>query len=578
MTTSGKTGVRKRPGMRIGTRILIVFFLFSSVISFLVTFVSYQVQSRKAFRTLEDRLRVTAEMASLVIDRSALKSLKTNLGDTNFSPERVGRIENSTNFRKVFSEVSNIRGMQSDLILWTYIFSPETNTSTWRYLADIPDPGATNRAGMNHFGKAEDVSEWTVMIDAAKRKAVRVDDKISHDEETGKWTVGGYAPILDADGSVIGLIGIDVEASTVRSILNDSLRFFGMILLSSFLLALLVSLLFSAAITRPIRLLNGAVNRFREKDFGARAEVRSGDEVGELVASFNDMAGVIQEYNSHLLQLNAAYERFVPVEFLRFLSKKSVIDIRLGDQTQREMTILFADIRSFTKLSESMSPKENFDFLNSFLFVLGPVVRQFGGFIDKYMGDAIMALFPEKPEDGLRAAIEMQRQLDIFNAGREAKSLPAIRVGIRLNCGTLMLGAIGEERRMDGTVISDAVNVASRLEGLTKLYKAKIIVGRSVADRLEHPAEFGLRFLGRAKVKGKSGHIDVLESFDADPDGIRAIKRRSAADFEKAVGLFHDRRFEEAYGLFAELAAGNPGDEASAAYLGECMRLLNAGK
>jgi two-component system sensor histidine kinase ChiS len=133
-----------------------------------------------------------------------------------------------------------------------------------------------------------------------------------------------------------------------------------------------------------------------------------------------------------------------------------------------------------------MSPKDNFDFINAYLGRVSPVIRKHHGFIDKYIGDAIMALFPENADDAVQAAIEIHRQLVKFNQEREQFSLQPIKIGIVLHIGTLMLGTIGEEKRMEGTVISDAVNLASRLEGLTKMYGASILVSEAFLNELTH--------------------------------------------------------------------------------------------
>ncbi len=138
----------------------------------------------------------------------------------------------------------------------------------------------------------------------------------------------------------------------------------------------------------------------------------------------------------------------------------------MGDHVQREMTVFFSDIRDFTTLSETMTPQENFDFLNSYLRRATPIIRTNHGFIDKYIGDAIMALFPREPADALQSAVELQRDLVDYNQGRKKAGYKPVRVGIGLHCGELILGTIGEEERMQTTVIADAVNVASRIEGL----------------------------------------------------------------------------------------------------------------
>jgi PAS domain S-box-containing protein len=124
----------------------------------------------------------------------------------------------------------------------------------------------------------------------------------------------------------------------------------------------------------------------------------------------------VQERTAELIRLNVALRRFVPHEFLHFLGKESIVDVQLGDQVQRNMTILTADIRSFSTLSEKMSPQENFNFLNTYLSRVSPIIRQNDGFIDKYIGDAVMALFPDEAENALQSAIDIKQEVVRFNA------------------------------------------------------------------------------------------------------------------------------------------------------------------
>ena len=187
--------------------------------------------------------------------------------------------------------------------------------------------------------------------------------------------------------------------------------------------------------------------------------------------------------------LNVAYARFVPRTFLDLLGSDDVRDVRLGDGVEREMTVLFSDVRSFTTISEALSPNETFGFINGLLSRTGPVVREYGGIVDKYVGDAIMALFPafgrRRRARGDRAA---GCRCESITLERAANDLAPIAVGVGLHCGSLMLGTIGEHERMDGTVIADAVNVASRVEGLTKYFGARVIVTDEIRAALIDPA------------------------------------------------------------------------------------------
>jgi two-component system sensor histidine kinase ChiS len=267
-----------------------------------------------------------------------------------------------------------------------------------------------------------------------------------------------------------------------------------------------------------------------------------------------------------LSKINISYGRFVPREFLEFLKRESIVDVHLGDSVQQEMTVLFSDIRSFTTLSENMTPRENFDFLNEYLRRVGPVIRNHNGFIDKYIGDAVMALFPRTVDDALQAAIAMQYQVSLYNLERQAEGYPSIAIGVGLHTGSLMLGTIGEEQRMESTVIADAVNLASRMEGLTKLYGGDILISEQTLSLLNEPEKYSHRFLGRVTVKGKKAPVAVFEVYETDSDSIKALKTQTRAEFERAVELFELQKFAEAQRLFESLLQINEGDKAARLY------------
>src|SRR6478672_1408300 len=286
----------------------------------------------------------------------------------------------------------------------------------------------------------------------------------------------------------------------------------------------------------------------------------------------------LEASKKELENIAAASARFVPREFLKFLQKDSIVDIKLGDSVQAEMTVMFADIRSFTSLSESMSPKENFDFLNDYLSRVGPVIRQHNGFIDKYIGDAVMALFPEISADALQAAIAMQKQVIDYNQNRRNTSHHPIAVGIGLHTGTLMLGTIGDQERMESTVIADAVNLASRLEGLTKLYNVSILISEQTLLTLEDKHQYHYRFLDKVQVKGKRHYASIFEVFDNDPQPILEKKMETRSEFERGVLLFTEQQLEEAQTIFQKVLAINPEDQVAKLYVQRCSQLQKYGK
>ncbi len=285
-----------------------------------------------------------------------------------------------------------------------------------------------------------------------------------------------------------------------------------------------------------------------------------------------------QQYTRQLYQLNQANERFVPRQFLQLLDKHTIVDVGLGDNVQKEMTVLFADIRGFTGLSEKMSPEDNFKFINAFLSRMNPAISKHAGFIDKYIGDAIMALFsrPDHADDALQAAIAMLRTLEDYNKTRQRPDRRPIRIGLGLNSGLMRCGTVGGEQHMESTVISDAVNLASRLERLTKIYRTPLLISHHTFLRLQNHENYYIRLIDNVTVTGKSVAVSVYEVFDAEPPEIANIKKTNRVTFEQAFVLYRLKQFMKAQKLFQQCLNSCPQDYVSQLYVERCQQnMLN---
>ncbi|HEY3433994.1 MAG TPA: bacteriohemerythrin [Rhodocyclaceae bacterium] len=276
-------------------------------------------------------------------------------------------------------------------------------------------------------------------------------------------------------------------------------------------------------------------------------------------------------------ETEVAYDRFVPHQFLELLGKPSIVEVGLGDHVEKELTLLFSDIRDFTTLSESILPAENFRFINSYLSTMEPVVAGNAGIVDKFIGDGIMALFPGSADDGVRAGVDMLRQLVDYNMGRARAGYVPIRIGIGVNTGLVMMGTIGGHNRMDSTVIGDAVNLASRLEGLTKNYGVPLIISEHTFHSLVDRSKYSIRFLDRLRVKGRYQAQSVYEVFDADPEPLWVAKNQTKKHFEEALAYFHMGHPEMARPLLEECAKVAPDDKAARSYLDRCIEAERSG-
>ena len=268
-----------------------------------------------------------------------------------------------------------------------------------------------------------------------------------------------------------------------------------------------------------------------------------------------------------LSNLTAAYSYFVPHEFLKCLKKDSILDISLGDQVKQTMSVLFSDIRSFTSLSESMTPEDNFKFINAYLSRMEPAILENCGFIDKYIGDAIMALFRGSADDAVAAGISMLHRLQDYNLQRIESGYVPIHNGIGINTGDVMLGTVGGKNRMDGTAIGDVVNLASRIEGLTKHYGTSLLISDRTFFSLKNHERYNFRIIDRVQVKGKSKMVSVFEIFNADPPKLKAGKIATKTTFEQGVVSYKLGNVEEARSLFAQCLAANPEDTATQMFL-----------
>ncbi len=275
----------------------------------------------------------------------------------------------------------------------------------------------------------------------------------------------------------------------------------------------------------------------------------------------------VKRRTAQLEELNLAYQRFVPREFLNLLAKESILDVILGDQTAQQMTVLFSDIRGWTSLSEEMTVQESFNFINAFLNRVSPVINAHRGFIDNFQGDGMMALFPETADDAVQAAIAMHAAVSKYNMDRKKKGFQPIGIGVGLHIGDLMLGIIGHEQRMQGTVVADAVNLASRLEGLTRIYGSTISISEPTLSKLKDPDKYKHRFVDRVQVKGKKDPVSVHEVFDSDPQPVVNLKEKTKDDFEQGLCLYYDRKFSEASVKFNQVLEKHPEDRAARIYL-----------
>jgi class 3 adenylate cyclase/HAMP domain-containing protein len=357
------------------------------------------------------------------------------------------------------------------------------------------------------------------------------------------------------------------------------------ILAVSLSIALVLLIIFTRYLTQPLKdMVATMTDVIQNQNLSGRVDILYKDETGMLGHTFNIMLSELERAYDKIkgYALRAAIsnmnERKVRNIFQKYVPKDVIDRIFENPESMlvgenRVLAVLFSDIRDFTSISERMSPENIVESLNHYFSIMVDMIVQRQGIVDKYIGDAIMAFFgaPVSRDDdafqSVSAGLDMMDGLDIFNDWQRKRDRPEFRMGIGINYGSVTIGNIGSEKKMDYTVVGDMVNLANRLESLTKVYGERVIVSESVHRSLGD--QLPCRLLDRVVVKGRS-----------IAGGIYGVRRDLTEREEEAWGthneamkLYYIREFGEAQELFEKVQTLLPGDKGSRILASRCEKL-----
>ena len=285
------------------------------------------------------------------------------------------------------------------------------------------------------------------------------------------------------------------------------------------------------------------------------------------------------EHQSRALQ--RAYERslsFVPMEYLRMLGRDRLEDVNRGDAIATAVSVMFADMRKFTSIIESMTPRQAFEFVNSYFMATESAVLDHGGFIDHYQGDGTMALFPHGCADAMNSALAFCKAVDEFNAQRALDAEFPVDIGIGLHCGDVIAGVSGGKHNLQCGVIGDCVNVAARCEGLSSRYGTRLVITEAMVESLGADHGLMLRRLETVRAKGKRESMTVFEVLDVLPEAVRSRRLTTLANYEEALSALDRRDAATALGLFAQVVAADSEDRAAQLLMDHCLERIRAGE
>ena len=265
--------------------------------------------------------------------------------------------------------------------------------------------------------------------------------------------------------------------------------------------------------------------------------------------------------------------KYFPKSLLRLIRDDGDLDIMPGEHVRIEACVLFADIRNFTAISESLSSDEVFDLMNEFINQIMPAVSENGGILDKIVGDAFLAIFPDSAADAVNCAIDLAGRLEKFNNSVRDKEYYPLKIGIGIHKGSCTVGVIGNENFNQITILGDAVNLSSRIEAVTKTYQTQILVSDSVYRGMDNPNGLYWREVDSVRVKGKDHPVVLYEV--SDPGSESSIKERVISeDYVNALILYKAGIFSESKILFEKCLAVFPDDAVLQIYIKRCATFM----
>ena len=278
--------------------------------------------------------------------------------------------------------------------------------------------------------------------------------------------------------------------------------------------------------------------------------------------------------------LNQTFRKFVPKQFVDHFAKHGSDTLELGRAVEEELAILFSDIRGFSSLSEQMKPQELMNFLNSYFLRMNEPIHINNGFIDKFIGDAVMALFDrptgsntDKAQDAIRAALDLRYAINLYNQHRANSNYPPINMGIGIHFGPVIIGTVGSDDRMDTTVIGDTVNVAFRLEALAQKYNTDIVISAQTLRQAKAEGVFKYRLLDWVRVKGRKKPIELYEIIDHQESKVKQLKLANAELIEQGLNYRKGQKWDLAVTHFNQALEINPKDTLAIHHLEQCAKL-----
>lgn len=385
-------------------------------------------------------------------------------------------------------------------------------------------------------------------------------------DKYGEWVVLTI-PVLDENENVIAVL----ETGTLKKSLEYQV-YLGQqkintvnIIIISILVLVLAILIFICLY--PLKELKSNVVAITNGDLTARTGVYGNDEISDISRAFNQMSGSVEYHVNELTALNKGYFKFVPSKIFKLLRKDSVIDVKLGDQINSNISILSFNVAEFDKIVGSMTSKDIFKFINDIFSISVPIVTKNEGVVDKFENAGLVAFYTNDGENALNTAISMAEAIKNSSSSLIANN----NFTSAISYGQVMLGIVGNEERFAASAVSEHTNLSKFMREIAPKYSAKILITKAVADTIpDFQNKYNYRWIGFINTTANGEMQKLYDVFDGDADVMKKLKANTKELFEKGVAQYCEKKFYDARLTFIEVLKKNRGDYAAKEYLYRC--------
>lgn len=302
-------------------------------------------------------------------------------------------------------------------------------------------------------------------------------------------------------------------------------------------------------VTKPIKKLEQAIERLSDGNVGDKIIIGGGKQFKSIEYNLNKINEHYKKKDLIIKDTNTEYQKYIPKQFVKFLGKNSILDLQVGTQVTKEVTTLYCDIRNSSYVSTSLSLQENFNYINSYLNTVSPIIKKYNGFIDKYLGDGIMAVFT-RSRQALDCAHAIIRAIDEKNLSNV--NSPQLEVGVALNTGDVSFGVVGDETRKSVTIISDTVDFTAKIGEVNKVFGSKITFSKATLNDLSANVQLNYRYIGNLEYINHE-YISIFESLDCYPRTKKEKLIKYKQQFEQGVRAYVNAKFDLAKKIFEEV-------------------------